>query len=236
MNRLLTTLFSVTLFALALDAPLSQARVGAQAPVTADIVAARMHAFYDETRTVQARFRQHSWERIYDRSRTEAGRIAIQRPGRIRFDYERTGNILVSSDDAWIFYEPGDDHSAGQFARGSAAAASQTAFGILMGTADVRGFRRALLPARPNQPSNTDALELTQRRPDPHYRHIRVYVDNQPGRLGIVNRVSVEDPDGNWNTFDFFDLHFNRDLDDALFTFAPPQGARELGAPRRRRR
>src|SRR5690606_8539590 len=123
--------------------------------------------------------------------------------------------------------------SAGQYARGSSAAASQSAFGFLMGTADLRRFHRTLLPARSSDPAHTDALELRPRRDDPHYRRIRVYVDNQPSSLGVVRRVSIEDHDGNWTTFDFTDIQFNRELGADLFRFTPPRGAREIGgAPR----
>lgn len=232
MNRRIATFLSITALALVVASPLSQERAGAQAPVTADVVAARVQAFYEQTRTVQAGFQQHFWNRIYNRTQSSAGRVAIQRPGRIRFDYEQpSGKILVSNRDAWTMYEPGDDGGAGQFARGSSAAASQSAFGFLMGTADLGRYRRTLRPATASQPANTDALELVPRRPDPHYRRIIVYVDNQPATLGVVRRVSIEDPDGNWNRFDFLDLRFNRDLADGLFTFTPPRGAREIGAP-----
>lgn len=206
----------------------------AQEAVTADVVAARVQAFYEQTRTVQARFQQHFWNRVYQRTQSSAGRVAIQRPGRIRFDYEQpSGKVLVSNRDEWIMYEPGDEGAAGQYARGSSAAASQSAFGFLMGTADLGRFRRTLRPASSTAPPHTDALELTPRRPDPHYRRIVVYVDNQPASAGVVRRVSIEDPDGNWNRFDFLELRFNRELDGGLFEFTPPRGARDITAPSR---
>ena len=70
---------------------------------------------------------------------------------------------------------------------------------------------------------------LTPRRADPHYRSIVVSVDNQPASLGVVRRVSIEDPDGNWNSFTFQELRFNRDLASDTFRFTPPSGAREIG-------
>lgn len=204
----------------------------AQGPVTADVVAARVQAFYEQTRTVQARFQQHFWNRVYQRTQSSTGRVAIQRPGRIRFDYDQpSGKVLVSNRDQWTMYEPGDDGGPGQYARGSSAAASQSAFGFLMGTADLGRFRRSLREATSTAPSHTDALELIPRRPDPHYRRVIVYVDNQPASAGVVRRVSIEDSDGNWNRFDFLDVRFNRELDAGLFDFTPPAGARDITAP-----
>ncbi|MDQ3036420.1 MAG: outer membrane lipoprotein carrier protein LolA [Myxococcota bacterium] len=244
MNRTLASLSSHATAALATAALATAAllaslalspapSVGAQERVTADVVAARVQSFYDQTSTVQARFQQHFWNRVYQRTQSSAGRLSIQRPGKIRFDYEEpSGKVLVSDAGSWTMYEPGDDGAPGQYARGSSAAASQSAFGFLMGTADLGRYRRALRPATSSQPAHTDALELVPRRPDPHYRRIIVYVDNQPASLGVVRRVSIEDPDGNWNRFDFTDLRFNRGLDARLFTFTPPAGARDIGAPR----
>lgn len=235
MNRR-TVLFAVPVTLAALALPNARAGLaGAQERPSADVVAARVQQFYDRTRTIQARFQQNFWNRVYDRTQTSRGRVAIRRPGEIRFDYEQpNGKVLVSSGGEWTMYEPGEGSSAGQYARGSSAAASQSAFGFLMGTADLRRFRRSLLPARSSDPQHTDALELRPRRDDPHYRRIRVYVDNRPESLGVVRRVSIEDHDGNWNVFDFVDIQFNRDLGAELFRFTPPAGAREIGgaAPR----
>lgn len=205
----------------------------AQTRVTADVVAARVQAFYEQTRTVQARFQQHYWHRVYQRTDSSSGQMSIQRPGRIRFDYRSpAGKVLVSDGTTWTMYLPPEAGEAnGQYARGSSAAASTGALGFLMGTARLTDFRRALRAASASQPSNTDALDLLPRRPDPHFRRIVVYVDNQAASLGVVRRVSIEDPDGNWNRFDFSDLRFNRELPADTFTFTPPSGAREMSAP-----
>ncbi|UJR86858.1 LolA family protein [Sandaracinus amylolyticus] len=228
MNRR-SVLFAVPVALATLALPL-QPHAGAQERVTADVVAARVQQFYEQTRTVQARFQQHFWNRVYARTQSSRGRVSIGRPGRIRFDYDQpSGKVLVSSDGEWTMYEPGDEGGAGQYARGSSAAASQSAFGFLMGTADLRQFRRSLRARASSDPPNTDALELTPRRADPHYRRIVVHVDNQPASLGVVRRVSIEDPDGNWNRFDFSELRFNREIGADTFRFTPPAGAREIG-------
>src|SRR5262249_28140408 len=112
-----------------------------------------------------------------------------------------------------------------------AARASTGALGFLMGTSQISDFEFSLRAPSSTQPPHTDALELRPRTPDPNYVRIVVYVDNQADALGVVRRVSIEDPDGNWNRFDFSELRFNRELDDAAFRFTPPAGAREITGP-----
>lgn len=226
----LSALVLAAALALSSGAPVA----GAQERLTADVLAARVQTFYDQTRTVRTRFQQHFWNRVYDRTQSSTGTLAIRRQpeASIRFDYEQpSGKVLVSDRGTWTMYEPGDDGAPGQYAQGSSAAASQSAFGFLMGTAQLGSYRRSIITGG-SRPPSTDVLELVPRRPDPHYRRIRLYVDNTPEALGVVRRVSIEDPDGNWNRFDFIgDPEFNRELPAGLFTFTPPAGARELAAP-----
>ena len=109
MNRR-TVLFAVpvTIASLAVPGIGRGGRAGAQDRVTADVVAARVQQFYDRTRTIQARFQQNFWSRVYSRTQTSRGRVAIRRPGEIRFDYEQpNGKVLGSSGGEWTMYAPG---------------------------------------------------------------------------------------------------------------------------------
>jgi outer membrane lipoprotein carrier protein len=207
--------------------------VGAQEAPNVDVVAARVQAFYDQTRSLEARFQQHFWHRVYARTQSSRGRVAIDRIGhRVRFDYEQpSGKVLVSDGREWTLYEPDPSGGAGQYVRGSAARASTGALGFLMGTTSISDFHRSLRVPSRTQPPNTDALELRPRRPDPQYLRIIVFVDNRRESAGVVHRVSIEDPDGNWNRFDFTELRFNRALDASMFRFTPPAGAREITGP-----
>ncbi|GAB4194646.1 MAG: hypothetical protein OHK0013_00070 [Sandaracinaceae bacterium] len=200
--------------------------------VTAETVAARVQAFYDQTTTVQANFQQHFWNRAYARTQSSHGTVSIQRPGRIRFDYSQPrGKVVVSTPEGFVYFEPGEDGSPGQYTRGSSEGAS-VALGFLTGTARLdRDFRLALLPARAGAPAHTDVLELTPRVADPHFRRVLLYVDQRPATAGVVQRVSIEDHDGNWNRFDFARPRFNAELPASTFQFNPPAGAREMTAP-----
>lgn len=214
--------------AIAQDSP----PAAAATPVTAELVAARVQRFYDQTRTVQARFQQHFWIRAHARTQSSRGTIVIQRPGRIRFDYAQpSGKVVVSTPAGFTYYEPGENGAPGQYMRGTVDGAS-AALGFLTGTADIaRDFRISLRSVGASPPPNTDALELRPRRPDPRYRRVVLYVSNAAGTEGVVLRVSIEDPDGNWNRFDFSGFQFDRDVNASTFEFQPPSGAREMTAP-----
>lgn len=204
----------------------------AQDVITADVVAAWVQAFHDQTTTLQARFRQYLWNRVHRTTDSSSGRIAIQRPGRIRFDYEQPPGMVLASDGAdWIFYQP-IEGGAGQYTRGSSAAASTSALGFLMGTVQLTQFARSLRVSARTDPEHTRALELRPQRADPHYVRIVVYVDDRAESRGVVRRVSVEDPDGNWNRFDFSEQRFDDALDASTFRYTPPPGAREATLPR----
>ena len=204
----------------------------AEAALSAQVVASRVQTFYDQTRSVEARFEQHYWNRVYARTQSSRGQVVIQRPGRVRFNYDQPrGKVVVSTPDGFVFYEPNEDGSPGQFLRGTSDAAS-SALGFLSGTARLdRDFRLSLRPAAAGQPQNTDALELRPRRSDPHYRRIVLYVDNRAASMGVVRRVAIEDPDGNWNRFDFSGFQFNREVSASTFSYSPPEGAHEISAP-----
>ncbi len=210
--------------------PASSAIAQEATPVTAEVVAARVQAFYDQTQTVEARFQQHFWIRAYARTQSSRGTIVIQRPGRVRFDYAQPqGKVVVSTPAGFVFFEPGEDGSPGQVMRGQTDGAS-AALGFLTGTARLdRDFRLALrAPGGAAAPANTDALELRPRRADPHFRRVVLYVSNSPDTLGVVRRVSIEDPDGNWNRFDFSGFQFNREVSASTFEYQAPSNAREI--------
>ena len=216
------------LVAVALAAPAPSAEAQGGEPTPAE-VAAWVQRFYEQTTVVSARFQQHFWTKVYQRTQSSRGRVRISRPGRIRFDYDQPrGKVVASDGEGFVFYEPGDDGGAGQYVRGSSDAAS-SALGFLTGTARLdRDFRFSLRAASSTAPEHTQALELRPRRPDPHYVRVILYVDDRPETRGVVRRVSIEDHEGNWNRFDFSGFDFTTAIAPDVFRFTPPEGAREI--------
>jgi outer membrane lipoprotein-sorting protein len=225
----------LVLVSIVLVAPRAQAQVdclhGDHPETHAECVASWVQTFYDRTTSVEADFQQFFWTRVYERTDTSRGRLRIARPGRIRFDYsEPSHKVVVGNGDAVVYYEPGDDGSAGQFYRATTDSASR-ALGFLTGTSRLdRDFTFALVESS-TAPSGTVCLELRPRAADPHYSRIRLYVTTSGDARGVVQRVGIEDPDGNWNTFAFSGFHFNREIEAGTFDYTPPSGAHEITPP-----
>lgn len=216
---------------LALAPTASAQEVDAGTPDAA-VVAAWVQTFYDHTTSLEADFQQFFWTRVYARTTSSRGSLRISRPGHIRFDYsEPSHKVIVGNDDAFLYYEPGDDGSAGQYYRATTDVASR-ALGFLTGTSRLdRDFNFRIHPSTTG-PAHTTCLELTPRAADPHYQRIRLYVsDRDDATRGVVMQVAIEDGDGNWNTFRFSNFHFNRSIDASTFEYTPPDGAREITAP-----
>ena len=225
------TALALLSFALVAHAGLAQAQELAAGHDDAPTVASWVQTFYDRTTSVEADFQQFFWTRVYDRTATSRGRLRIARPGRIRFDYsEPSGKVVVGSEGHFTYYEPGEGGGAGQYYTGDTDATSR-ALGFLMGTSRLdRDFRFALVTSS-TAPAGTVCLELRPRAADPHYRRVRLYVSARTETLGVVQRLSIEDPDGNWNTFAFSGFHFNREVEAGTFDYTPPAGAREITPP-----
>ena len=71
-------------------------------------------------------------------------------------------------------------------------------------------------------------LELRPRTSEPAYSRIFLYVDDDPATAGVVQRVLIQDRDGNLNRFDFSRMRFNQPVAASRFEFSPPAGARRL--------
>ena len=199
--------------------------------VDARQVARQVQAFYDQTDTLQARFTQTYYHRLYRRYQRSRGRLVFDKPGRMRFDYDRpNGKVLVSAGGYLTAYEPGDDGEPGQYVKASVAGnAVPSAFAFLTGEARLLDdYRVALLDARRYRWSG-HILELRPRRPDPRIRRILLYVDGDPARAGVVHRIRIDDHDGNRNKFELRRMRFNRDVPERVFRYAPPRGSRRVG-------
>lgn len=209
---------------------LSPEPASTQQRADASLVAAQVQGFYDQTTSIDARFHQTYYHRLYRRYQRSTGRLVFDKPGRMRFDY-RGGKVVVSDGDDLTAYEPGDDGGAGQYMRTTVSQDSLAAgFGFLTGSARIgEDYRYQLLDSQAWGFSG-HILELTPRRPDPRIRRVILYVDADPRRAGVIHRIRIDDHDGNRNKFDLRSMRFNRTVSDARFAFSPPRGARRMGA------
>ena len=195
-------------------------------------VAAWVQGFYDQTRSMSARFVQRYVNRVYQRTDVSRGQVRFRKPGRMRFDYdEPNGKVIVSDGERLTVYEPPDPgQQRGQYYR-QAMSESQlpAALGFLTGTGRLDDdFNFRLLDASALGYDEGQVLELRSRRPTPHYARILLYVDDDPRRRGVVHRVLIVDSSQNRNRFDFLEQRFNRSIPRSVFAWRPPDDARRI--------
>ena len=202
----------------------------AQDRVDARTVAARVQAFYDQSQTYQATFHQTYYNRLHGRYERSTGRISLLKPGRMRFDYAApNGKVIVSDGRKLTMWEPGDNGGPGQYAQSTMGEASiSSAFSFLTGQGRLEDNYRFRLLSGARYGFSGDVLEMTPKAVDPTFRRVLLFVDNSPGRAGVVHHVRVDDHEGNRNKFSFTGMRFNRNIGEDLFAFAPPRGARRI--------
>lgn len=207
---------------------LASTSVGAAQETSPDAltVAGAVQSFYGQVTRVQSRFQQHYWSHAHQTTTQNAhGRLAVHRPGRLRMDYDTPrGQVVVSQAGRFTLFTPEED-GPGQYAQGSTNAVG-AAFGILDGTADLaRDFRFALSSPTSSDPPDTDRLVLTPRRASP-YVSIVLHVSREERSRGVIRRMSIQMPDGDWNRFDFSAEQYGASVSLPSFDFVIPDGAR----------
>lgn len=205
----------------------------AQQEVTAEVVAARIQAFYDQTSSVQASFHQTYFLKLYDRYERSSGRVVFKKPGKMRWDYAQpNGKVIVADGSRVLVYEPpetGEQNGQG-FEQDMEQNQLPAAFSFLTGTGRLQDqFTFRLLDARRQGFPDGNVLELRPRAPTPHYERVVFYVrmiERGGSTAGIVQRVLIIDSSGNRNRFDFSELQFDRGVPESRFQYRFPAGTR----------
>lgn len=195
-------------------------------------VAAWVQGFYDQTRTMTARFEQRYTHQVHQRTDVSRGRVQFRKPGMMRFDYDQpNGKVIASDGQRLVAYEPPDEgRGAGQFYEQQMNEAQlPTALSFLMGTGRLgQDFSPRLLDATRLGYPQGQVLELRSRRPTPQYSRILLFVDDDEGRRGIIHRIVIVDQANNRNQFEFTEQRFNQDIGESVFRYQPPRGARRI--------
>jgi outer membrane lipoprotein carrier protein len=219
---------------LLVSAAVAPDRARAQEPFDADTIAAKVQAFYDRTKTIQADFYQTYYHKLYDRYERSKGTVVFKKAGKMRWDYARpNGKVIVSDGEQLQVFDPGQEGETPQlYQHPMGEHELPQAFSFLTGTGrleDDFDFR-LLDPDRQGFPEGY-VLELRPKEESPHYERLLFYVQlvgSGERRAGVVRRVLIVDHAGNRNRFDFSNLRFNRDVPDSRFRFTPPPGTRRV--------
>jgi outer membrane lipoprotein carrier protein len=206
--------------------------VAQQARPDAATVAAWVQTFYDQTRTMSARFEQRYVSQVYQRTEVSRGRVQLRKPGMMRFDYDQpNGKVIASDGRRLIAYEPPESgETVGQYYEQQMTDAElPSALSFLMGTGRLgQDFTFRLLDAAQLGYPDGQVLELRSRRPTPHYARILLFVDDDQARRGVVHRVVIVDQANNRNQFNFTQQQYNADIPEGVFRYQPPSGARRV--------
>jgi len=218
--------FAVTLLvcAGAMSPPVASffARAASAAPAapTAEAIAARVQAFYDQTKTFQAGFKQEYFIRMHDQHRTSEGRVAFEKPGKMSWKYDQpNGNRVVSDGRTLKVY---DRENQQMFEQPVDKSQYPAALAFLMGQGELtRSFTLRLLDPTTVKFEGGWVLEGTPKDATPAYQKVLLYVDAATSQ---VRRVLILDAQGNRNRFDFNNPLVNTPVPTAEFNFTPPEG------------
>lgn len=228
-RHLTTSLF--TALALAICAPLdATAEPKAPAPPagsaakpsgpTAESIAAKVQAFYNQTNTFQASFKQVYKVKAYNQTKKSSGKVVFAKPGKMSWTYNSpNGNRVVSDGKLLKVYEKENNQMFEQPVEKSQYPA---ALAFLMGQGDLtKSFNLKVLDAATMKFEGGYVLEGIPKEATPAYQKVIFFVD---GPTSQIRRTILLDAQGNRNTFDFQSPQVNKEVSDETFKFNPPPG------------
>jgi len=191
----------------------------AASPSAAD-VAAKVQAFYNQTKTFQAHFKQEYYIKMHNKRETSEGEVAFQKPGRMSWNYDQpNGNRVVSNGQELKVYQPAMQQ---MFVQPVDKSQYPAALSFLMGQGQLTSsFDLRLLDPATVKFAGGWVLEGTPKQATPAYQKVLLYVDAATSQ---VRRVLILDAQGNRNRFDFSTPVVNQPVAKTDFEFTPPAG------------
>jgi len=184
-------------------------------------VVERIQGFYDGTRALKGQFSQRV-ELAMGQVEEARGAFYLQRPGMMRWEYERPERrVLVTNGSTLWAYTPTDRQVIVQDLK---TAVSSIPFDFLVGAGrltDQFVLRQVSLHG------DSYRLVLIPRRPDPHLSQMEMEVDEA---TLVIRSLTIQDPYNNRTVMRFSHLEVNSDLPADLFSFVPPPGVKILRA------
>jgi outer membrane lipoprotein carrier protein len=194
--------------------------LAAQAPTPSpEQFAARVQERYDTIKDFEADFVQAYEGGVLRTKTTERGTVAVKRPGRMRWVYQKPERKEFISDGTRIYsYLPADKQ-----VMVSPMPQDQTTTPALFLTGRghlVRDFT-ASFAELPGAAPGTTALKLVPKKADPELDWLILGVDSKTLQ---IRQLVATDKQGGRSTFTFTNLKENRGLSDKIFEFRIPRG------------
>jgi len=211
-------------FVVSLVVALSAARLraaprNAGAELTAQDIAQRVQAFYDNTKTFRAAFKQTYVIRSTGIEKKSFGDVLFAKPGKMSWRYKNNGNRVIADGRLIRVYE---EENKQMFESDMGKSAYPAALSFLVGEGKLQqSFALKKLDARQMKFEGGFVIEAKPKEATPAYKAMILYVDAATAQ---VRRVLLVDAQGNRNRFDFSSPTVNTKVEPTEFTFAPPSG------------
>jgi outer membrane lipoprotein carrier protein len=183
-----------------------------------ETIVARVQEKYEKVSTLSAGFVQETYIKTLDKREVAEGKVYFQKPGRMRWDYTAPAGDEVVSDGLtlWV-YEP----ELAQVIETPARTATATvAMDFLTGSGDLKkNFSITLV----DEKARSFLLGLEPKAPLDGVRRISIEVDK---KNYLVVKSVIYDHFGGETSISLADIELNAALEDSLFEFSVPEGAR----------
>lgn len=194
-----------------------------EAQADAAAILRRAAAAYADVSTISAEFTQRLQNRLLRTDAQSSGHLYQRHPDRFLMRFEDPAGDVIVSDGRyfWLYYPSVDSLQVMR-----APAAAQGSSGVDLRSQFVgdplERFEATLAGREPVGGRAAHVLVLVPKQPQ-GYERLRIWVDD---RDHLVRRFEITEENGNVRLIELRDLQINRTLDDALFRFTPPPGAR----------
>lgn len=183
-------------------------------------VAAALQTKYDRVKDFSADFTQHYESSVLRRKVTEAGRVQVKKPGRMRWDYTTPEKKVFVSDGQRISLYIAADNQVTVSPMPKQDEAT-TALLFLVGKGDLTRDFAVSFASRSGEPG-TYALRLDPRIAERDYEWLELVVDRSTLQ---IRELSFDDRQGGRNTIQLTNFKENAGIPDKTFAFQPPRGA-----------
>ncbi len=188
-------------------------------PAAAAALAAKVQAYYEGTRDLEARFAQTYTYAGFGRRQVSSGTLRVKKPGMMRWDYDKPARKTIAVKGSRLVQWEPEENQAYVDEKFDASAMS-AAVTFLLGKGDLaREFDLSL--------DGAGALVLRPKAPDPRVDSIALTVGDE----GEVKATRVVDGSGNVNELKLSGMKRNPGLPESAFDVKLPKDAHRIAAP-----
>jgi outer membrane lipoprotein carrier protein len=191
----------------------------AAAPTAAEVMDG-VQKFYAGVAQVSASFSQQVENTTFGDTKTSRGKVYIQKPGKMRWDYyaEAGGKKTVKksfiSNGTYLYVVEHDNKQV--IKKDLTKDVMPVAVSFLYGKGDLRADFNAELDTSGKHGAGT-VLRLTPKKPSAQYKHLFLVVDPTDHH---VSASIIVDSAGNKNHFRFYEPNFDAPIEDKFFQFS----------------